>query len=231
MQQNLDNHIAGQELPASEETPVESVKVLADFRHGLPERATVVVGPHRHVIVVRAARDGRGFSTSCNCPSGCAACDLAIEAVQAMAAAWARPRVNRESLATVTATLHEEAVPPHENRPYDGLARHVTEADLLPLPVGPWAYGPDRIRLPLVQAEMAATIWREFTLALDRLFGTSRRRDPMEACGYRLDRGGGTWHAPSLRELYRPGWEPIYGVGIPDPDGRRSRDDQAEDAP
>lgn len=230
MQQNLDNHIAGQELPASEATPVESVKVLADFRHGLPDRATVVVGPRRHVIVVRAARDGRGFSTSCNCPSGCAACDLAIEAVRAMAAAWARPRLGRESLATVTAILDEEATPPYEGRPYDGLARHVTEADLVPLPAIPWAYGPDGIRLPLVQAEVAATIWREFTLALDRVFGTSRRRDPMEPFGYRLNRRGGTWHG-NWRELYGPSWEPIYGVGVPDPDGRRSGGDQVEDAP
>ena len=81
-------------------------------------------------------------------------------------------------------------------RPYDGLARAMCEADLVPMDVPRWAYDERGIRRPLLEAEMARDLWHELHRALGCLPGEPKRVEADQSpvikyyrASWELDRG------------------------------------------
>ncbi len=185
-------------LTTEECSPVKVAQVVADFRYGMPNSGTVYIGTDRHKVLVY--RTASGFMGKCPCPSGCAAISEAIRAVEIMAEAWGRPRT--QATTNLDGSSDPIAEPEQrKRRPYDGLARGICEADLLPIDVPPWAYDERGVRRPLLEAEVARDLWLELQGALSRVFG-----DP-------------GWFEAVCRfpvvNYYRASWEPDRGMTHP----------------
>lgn len=184
-------------LTTEDSSPVKVAQVVADFRHGMPDSGIVYVGAERHRV--RVYRTADGLMGMCACPGGCAAILDAIRAVEIMAEAWERsPRARARAGIEVDGGL-DPAVEPEQRvrRPYDGLARAMCEADLVPMDVPRWAYDERGIRRPLLEAEMARDLWHGLHRALGRLPGEPKRAaaDP----------------SPVIK-FYRASWEPDRGM-------------------
>lgn len=179
-------------------SPTKVLRVSADFSRGLPYVSTVFVGTRCHSVQV--VRTTAGLAGKCSCQEDCGAALDAVEALRLLAHAWERPPFSR-ARARIEGSLRSdlEAEPLRLGiRPYDGLARDVCEADLLPLDVPPWAYDGQNVRFAIADAEIAHDIWHELQDRLDSLFGG------------RTNRQSGAHH--SIRELYQASWEPDRGL-------------------
>ncbi len=181
-------------------SPVHVVKVIADFRNGMPDAGLVLVGKDRHPV--RVFHTPAGLIARCGCANGCTERAEAVRAVKVMAEAWGRtPRavLTDDIAADMRLDPFAELDPErYDERPYDGLARMFCEADLAGDEVPEWAYEPNGIRRPAVDAPLAAVIWTELTRALDRVLGPGPK-----TCGPSL---------PRVLSYYRASWEPELGL-------------------
>lgn len=184
-------------LTTEDSSPVKVAQVFADFRDGMPDSGTVFVGAERHKVWVY--RTAGGLMGKCACPGGCAAIPDAIRAVEIMAEAWERtPQSHARAGIEFGGRLNPVAEPEQRaRRPYDGLARAMCEADLMPMDVPRWAYDERGIRRPLLEAEVAQDLWHELHRALGHLPGGSKRAE--------ADR------SPVIK-FYRASWEPDRGM-------------------
>ena len=182
-------------LTTEDSSPVKVAQVFADFRHGIPDSGTVFVSAERHrVQVYRAAGGLRG---KCPCPDGCAAIPDAIHAFEIMVEAWERtPRTRVYAGIELDSRLNPVAEEQRARRPYDGLARAMCEADLVPMDVPRWAYDERGIRRPLLEAEMSRDLWYELDRALGCLPGEPKRVEADQSpvikyyrASWELDRG------------------------------------------
>ncbi len=182
-------------------SPVMVAQVFADFRLGLPRMSTVFVSTRRHrVQVYQTAKGLEGTCQDCSSRDGCAAAHDAICAVEILADAWERPpfsRVQARIEADIRSGPRDETEKPGI-RPYDGLARDTCAADLVPIHVPLWAYDEQNLRLPVVDAEIAQTVWHELQHKLDRLFGARIHAEP-------------SYHSP-VHKYYRASWELDRGM-------------------
>ncbi len=176
-------------------SPVMVSQVFADFRLGLPRMGTVFVRTRRHrVLVHQTAKGLEGTCQECGCRDECAAHD-AVCAVKLLADAWERPPFSRVQ-ARIEADLRAGPLAETEEpgiRPYDGLVRDTCDADLVPIHVPPWAYDEQNVRRPVVDAEIAQTVWHELQGSLDRLLGVRIHTEP-------------SYRSP-VHEYYRASWE------------------------
>lgn len=177
-------------------SPVNVAQVFADFRHDLPNAGTVYIGAERHRVQV--FRTVGGLMGKCACPGWCAAIPEAIRAFEIMAEALAGPPRFRTQAGIEPDSSPDPVADPHERRPYDGLARAICEADLVPMDVPGWAYDERGIRRPILEAEIARAVWDELHSALDGLVGVRRCTEPPD--------GG------SVLRYYRASWEPDRGM-------------------
>lgn len=172
--------------------------VIGDFGHGEPRSALVLVGAERHPV--RVARAPGGLLATCPCPNGCPARPQAIRAVRLMVEVWARPRRCAGAMETEADRRLDPRVEPdpqaRDRRPYDGLARATCPADLVALPVPPWAYDPSGLRRPLRDAHLAADLWFELDRAVARALGAA----PSAAT------------RPRAAAYYAASWEPDRGM-------------------
>ena len=182
-------------------SPVMVAQVFADFRLGLPRMGTVFVSTRRHRVQVhRTARGLEGACQECSCRDGCDAVDDAIRAVEILADAWERLPFSRVQ-ARIEADLRSSPLAETEEpgiRPYDGLARDTCDADLVSIQVPPWAYDEQGVRRPVIDAEIAQTLWHELQFGLDRLFCCRIRAKPS--------------YSPPVYRYYRASWEPDRGM-------------------
>lgn len=179
-------------------SPVKVAQVFADFHRGMPDAGTVYIGAERHKVQV--FRTIGGLMGKCACPSWCAAIPEALRAFELMAQALARtPRTRVQAGLELDGPPDPVSDPqPYERRPYDGLARAACEADLESMDVPGWAYDERGIRRPILDAEIARTVWDELHRALDRLLGDRSPGEPANP-------------GPVLR-YYRASWEPDRGM-------------------
>ena len=188
-------------LTKESSSPVTVAQVLADFRLGLPRMGTVFVNARRHTVQVYRTAEGLGGKCKkCTCQGGCAAVLDAIRAVEILADAWERPPFSRIQ-ARIEADLRSSSLTESEEpgiRPYDGLARDICEADLVPIHIPPWAYDEQSTRRPVVDAEIAQDVWYELRHWLNRLLGGRIHPEP----SYR----------PPIHNYYRASWEPDRGM-------------------
>ena len=95
---------------------------------------TVFVGAERHRVQIYRTADG--LMGKCACPGGCGAIPDAVRAVQIMVEAWERtPRTRVYAGIELDSRLDPVAEEQRARRPYDGLARAMCEADLVPMNV------------------------------------------------------------------------------------------------
>jgi len=182
-------------LTTEDSSPVKVAQVFADFRHGMPDSGTVYVGAERHRVQIY--RTASGLMGKCACPGGCAAIPDAIHAVEIMAEAWERtPRTRVYAGIELDGRLNPVAEEQRARRPYDGLARAMCEADLVPMDVPRWAYDERGIRRPLLEAEMSRDLWYELDRALGCLPGEPKRVEADQSpvikyyrASWELDRG------------------------------------------
>ncbi len=155
-------------------SPVMVSQVFADFRLGLPRMGTVFVRTRRHrVLVHQTAKGLEGTCQECGCRDECAVVNDAVCAVKLLADAWERPPFSRAQ-ARIEADFRAGPLAETEEpgiRPYDGLARDTCDADLVTIHVPPWAYDEQSVRRPVIDAEIAQTVWHELQRSLDRLLG------------------------------------------------------------
>ncbi|OLC28448.1 MAG: hypothetical protein AUH31_09240 [Armatimonadetes bacterium 13_1_40CM_64_14] len=188
-------------LTKESSSPVKVAQVFADFRLGLPRMGTVFVSARRHRVQVSWTAKGlRGMCKKCTRQDGCAAVFDAIRAVEILAEAWERPPISRIQ-ARVEADIQSDPLTEPEQpriRPYDGLARDICQADLVPIHIPPWAYDEQGTRRPVVDAEIAEDVWYELQHRLNRLLG------------YRIH--AETSYRPPVHKYYQASWELDRGM-------------------
>jgi hypothetical protein len=185
-------------LTTEDSSPVKVAQVFADFRHGVPSLGTVYVGTERHRVQVY--RTAGGLMGKCPCPGGCGAIPEGIHAVEILAEAWERTPHARAWVWIQPDSRSDPDVEPEQpkRRPYDGPARIMCEADLVPMNVPGWAYDERGIRRPVIEAEIAQDLWHELHRAFDRLLGGRNGVQPA--------------HRPPVLEYYLASWEPDRGL-------------------
>lgn len=188
-------------LTRESSSPVMVTQVFADFRLGLPRVGTVFVSIHRHRVQVYWTAMGlEGKCQECSCPDGCVAVHNAICAVEILADAWERRPFSRVQ-ARIEADLWAGQLAETQEtgkRPYYGLARDTCDADLVPIHIPPWAYDEERVRRPVVDAEIAQVVRWELQHKLDRLLGVRTIADP-------------SYRSP-VHNYYRASWELDRGM-------------------